>query len=104
MVTLDSLDAKIDRLLGALDTKFEEKIDDLARMVARGFREVDIRFDKIEHRLEVVEENYATKDDLLALSKNVDLMFDKHIGIFRKDYDELAARTKNLEKAVFATS
>jgi hypothetical protein len=108
---IDGLDAKIDNLIEKLDVKFEaidkkfeafdhkfeEKIDDLAAMTARGFAEVNDRF-------EVIEGNYATKDDLLALSKNVDLMLDKHIGAFRKDTNELAKRTKNLEKVVFATS
>jgi hypothetical protein len=107
---IDGLETKIDNLIEKLDVKFEaidekfetfdlkfeEKIGELAAMTARGFAEVN-------DRLEVIEENYATKDDLLVLSKNVDTMFDKHIGIFRKDYNELATRTKNLEKVVFAT-
>jgi hypothetical protein len=96
----DALDAKFDkklyRLEESLTKKFDEKIDDLAAMTARGFSEVN-------ERLEVIEENYVTKDDLEILSKNIDRKFDTHISIFRKDYDGLAKRTKNLEKAVFTS-
>ena len=73
-------------------------IDELARMVARGF--------------ESVEEKMATKEDLaqlreemqggfMRLREDIDIMLDRHIKTFRKAYDELAARVKKLEEAVF---
>ena len=98
MVTLEYFNEKMEAI--------DEKFDELAAMIARGFAETALKSDlhAVEERLSVIEENYTTKDDLRAFGKNVDIMLDKHIGIFRKDYDDLAGRTKNLEKAVFATS
>lgn len=42
----------------------------------------------------------ATKEDLTHLRGDIDIMLDRHIGTFRKDYDELAARVKRLEQLV----
>jgi hypothetical protein len=42
----------------------------------------------------------ATKDDLAHLKGDIDIMLDRHISTFRKDYDELAARVKRLEALV----
>jgi hypothetical protein len=41
------------------------------------------------------------KADMERLRGDLDIMLDKHIGIFRKDFDELAARVKRLEMAIF---
>jgi hypothetical protein len=68
------------------DKDIEAKIDDLAQMVARGFMEI--------------REDMATKEDLVHLRGDIDIMLDRHIGTFRKDYDELAARVKRLEQLV----
>ena len=44
-------------------------------------------------------EDYATKEELKLEIKNlkedIEIMLGKHIGTFRKDYDELARRVKN---------
>jgi hypothetical protein len=66
------------------DKDIEAKIDDLAQMVARGFIEIRNEF----------------KEDLVRLRGDIDIMLDRHIGTFRKDYDELAARVKRLEQLV----
>jgi len=66
------------------DKDIEAKIDDLAQMVARGFTEVRGEF----------------KEDLIRLRGDIDIMLDRHIGTFRKDYDELAGRVKRLEQLV----
>jgi hypothetical protein len=42
----------------------------------------------------------ATRADLLHLRGDIDIMLDRHIATFRKDYDELAARVKHLEQLV----
>jgi hypothetical protein len=87
------------------DKEVEAKIDDLARMIADGFTE-------IRGELKELREEMATKDDLAELRSelkanmerlrgDLDIMLDKHIGIFRKDFDELAARVKRLEMAIF---
>jgi hypothetical protein len=68
------------------DKDIEAKIDDLAQMVARGFMEI--------------REDMATKEDLVHLRGDIDIMLDRHIGTFHKDYDELAARVKRLEQLV----
>ena len=68
------------------DKDIEAKIDDLAQMVARGFMEI--------------REDMATKEDLVHLRGDIDIMLDRHIGTFRKDYDELAGRVKRLEQLV----
>ena len=87
----------------------DTKIDELARMVANGFSEahkdisrVETKVEHIEEKVEGIEENYTTKEDLIRLRGDIDIMLDKHIGTFRKDYDELAARVKKLEQKVFA--
>ena len=81
--------------------KDEDKIDKLARMVADGFTNVESRFDHVESKIAIIESNIATKDDLANLRNEIDIMLDRHIGTFRKDYDELAARVKKLETALF---
>jgi len=64
----------------------DQKIDELAAMVARGFADI--------------EERMATKEDLLQLRRDMDIMLDRHVGTFRRDYDELAARVRKLEDLV----
>ena len=88
------------------DGDIEAKIDDLAAMVARGFTEIrgelkDIR-DTMATQEDLAElrEEMATKGDLARLRGDIDIMIDRHIGTFRKDFDELAARVKRLEQAV----
>jgi hypothetical protein len=51
------------------DKDIEAKIDDLAQMVARGFMEI--------------REDMATKEDLVHLRGDIDIMLDRHIGTFR---------------------
>ncbi|MGE0521366.1 MAG: hypothetical protein AB7P78_20515 [Candidatus Binatia bacterium] len=83
------------------DTDIEAKIDDLARMVAQGFSEQrkEFKADLADLRAELRAE-MATKDDLARLKGDIDIMLDRHIGTFRKDYDELAARVKRLETLI----
>lgn len=69
----------------------DTKIDELAAMVANGFSEVSGRFDTINERLDSIEETLVTKVDKSDL--------EKFVGVVRQDYDGLAARVKNLEKA-----
>jgi SepF-like predicted cell division protein (DUF552 family) len=73
------------------DQDIEGKIDDLAQMVARGFTEL---------REEIRDVRDELKGDIARLRGDVDIMLDHHIGTFRKDYDELAARVKHLEQLV----
>ena len=40
------------------------------------------------------------KGDMIRLRGDIDIMLDRHIGTFRKDYDELAAGVKRLEQLV----
>ncbi|OGG41206.1 hypothetical protein A2118_03050 [Candidatus Kaiserbacteria bacterium GWA2_50_9] len=87
----------------------DTKIDELAQMVARGFSEthedisrVEVRVGHIEARVERIEEDSLIKADLIRLRGDIDIMLDKHVGTFRKDYDELAMRVKKLERRVFA--
>jgi hypothetical protein len=59
---LKKLDQKIDRKFEQLDKKIDERIDDLAAMTARGFQDV-------EERLDIIEENYVTKADLVNFTQ-----------------------------------
>ena len=100
------------------DKGVEAKIDDLARMVADGFTEVHSEIkelrdtmptqdDLAELKNEIGElrQETVTKADLERLRGDLDIMLDimldKHMGIFRKDFDELAARVKRPEMAIF---
>jgi len=67
-------------------SELSKEIEELTQMTARGFSEV--------------QEN--TSQDITQLRGDVDIMLDRHIGTFRKDYDDLARRVKDLEKRVFA--
>jgi hypothetical protein len=40
------------------------------------------------------------KGDMIRLRGDIDIMLDRHIGTFRKDYDDLANRVKRLEQLV----
>jgi hypothetical protein len=40
------------------------------------------------------------KADLAQLRGDVEIMIDKYTGVFRKDFDELAARVKRLQQLV----
>ena len=88
------------------DGDIEGKIDDLARMVADGFTEVRAEFKAVRAEMATQEDlaelraEMATKQDLAHLKGDLDIMLDKHIGVFRKDFDELAARVKRLEALV----
>ncbi len=85
--------------------KKEMSIDDLATMVASGFSEVTSTMatkDELKDGLKSVRNEL--KDELKDVVKKDDLeeSMNRHIGTFRKDYDELASRVKKLEDRVFA--
>lgn len=89
------------------EKNIDTKIDELARMVASGFTEthkdigrVEAKVENIEEKVDDIEENYVIKSDLIKLRGDIDIMLDRHIGTFRKDYDDLARRVKDLEKIV----
>ena len=88
-----------------IDKDVEAKIDDLAQMVADGFTEIRSEFKEIREEMatkdDLAELRSELKADMLRLRGDLDIMLDKHIGIFRKDFDELAARVKRLEMAIF---
>ena len=69
----------------------DQKIDDLAQMVANGFQEA--RDEMHQLRDEMHQENVRLRGD-------IDIMLDRHVGTFRKDYDELAGRVKRPEELV----
>ena len=69
-----------------IHSELSKEIEELTQMTARGFSEV--------------QEN--TNQDIVQLRGDIDIMLDKHIGTFRRDYDDLAMRVKKLERRVFA--
>jgi hypothetical protein len=79
------------------DKDVEGKIDDLAQMVARGFTEIR---EDMATKADLAELREGFKGDMVRLHSDIDIMLDRHIGTFRKDYDELAARVKRLEQLV----
>jgi polyhydroxyalkanoate synthesis regulator phasin len=84
------------------DTDIEAKIDDLARMVADGFTEVRAEFKTVRAEMQEMGDELRSefKSEMARLRGDLDIMLDKHIGVFRKDFDELAARVKRLEALV----
>lgn len=89
------------------NTKKSTTIDELARMMAKGFRETATKDDLRELRDEFKSDtkDMATKlyvsNEILKLREDIDIMLDRHIGTFRKDYDDLARRVKQIEQVVF---
>lgn len=92
-------------------TKGSAPIDKLARMVAKGFAETTSAIDEmgkdtrvLKGDLKNVRATMVTKTELVGelgkLRGDIDLLLDRHIGTFRRDYDELARRVKRLEEAV----
>ena len=78
-------------------------IDGLAVMVAHGFGRVDERFEKVDEKFDLVNKKIdlgrnELKGDISGLKNDIDVMLSRHIGTFRKDYDDLAARVKKLEE------
>lgn len=86
-------------------TTTDKKIDQLARMVADGFAQTATKEDLANLRTELKGDiaNLRTeiKGDMTNLRNEIDIMLDRHIGTFRKDYDELSARVKRIEEAIF---
>lgn len=80
----------------------DTKIDELARMVASGFSETqkEMRDGMTDLRDEMTDMRAEFRADMKFLRGDIDIMLDRHIGTFRKDYDELAARVKKLEQLV----
>ena len=79
--------------------KKETTINNLAGMVARGFGRVDERFEQVDKKIESVRSDI--KGDIVELLSDIDIMLSRHIGTFRRDYDDLAARVKKLEEKIF---
>lgn len=75
----------------------DTKIDELARMVATGFTDT-----QKEMRDGMAELRTEFKGDIAHLRADIDIMLDRHIGTFRKDYDDLATRVKKLEQHILA--
>ena len=82
------------------EKNIDTKIDELARMVAQGFSETHDDIGRIEAKVDDIRKDYVIKSDLIRLRGDIDIMLDHHIGTFRKDYDDLARRVKDLEKLV----
>ena len=89
-------------------------IDRLGRMVADGFAKTATKAEVATIREEVttireevttLREEMVTKKELqtvlTAFRSDIDFLFERHIGTFRRDYDELARRVKKIEEAVF---
>lgn len=94
----------------------DTKIDELAQTVASGFaglrKEIrgvrsdlgevhdELKGDIANLHNDIGELRDEFKADMKFLRGDIDIMLDRHIGTFRKDYDELAARVKKLEQLV----
>ena len=81
-----------------------DRLDKLARAVANGFARTAKDIATIREEMATKKELGALrlemKEDLRVLRSDIDLLLDRHIGTFRKDYDELATRVKKLEEIV----
>ena len=69
-------------------------LEELARMTAKGFASIQ---ENMATKEDLANLRNETKKDLANLRNEIDIMLDRHIGTFRKDYDELAYRVKKLE-------
>ncbi len=95
---------KVDSLILATDNYNMKKngnskkttIDDLAVMVAGGFKRVDERFEQVDQKIDLLRAE--VKNDMSTLRNDMDGMFNHYIGTFRKDFDDLAGRVKKLEE------
>ncbi len=71
-------------------------------MVAGGFERVDKRFEAVDKRFEAVDKRFDhVYEDMKVLRTDIDIMLSHHIGTFRRDYDDLAARVKKIEETLF---
>ena len=98
------------------EKSIDAKIDELTQTVAGGFAELRKEVRGVRNELSEVHDelkgdiadlhNDMTgfrdefKGDMKFLRGDIDIMLDRHIGTFRKDYDDLAARVKKLEQLV----
>ncbi len=91
-------------------TTTDKKIDQLARMVAKGFASTGNQINEVKEDLanlrtelkgDIANLRTEIKGDMTNLRNEIDIMLDRHIGTFRKDYDELSARVKRIEEAIF---
>lgn len=76
----------------------DEKIDELAQMVARGFSE--LRTD-MNTEFALVREEMSIMREEMIIKKDLQVMFDRYSVPLRTDQDALASRVKKLEHAVF---
>lgn len=78
----------------------DQKIDDLAAMVARGFSDIESRMATKDDLFAVESRLTKIEDKLETVSAKVDTVLDRHIGTLRRDHDALAGRVRKLEDLV----
>jgi len=98
----------------------DTKIDELTKVVVGGFSDLrkemrgvrtelgevrdELKGDIANLHNEMKEDMTGLRDEFKAdmkfLRGDIDIMLDRHIGTFRKDYDDLAMRVKKLEQLV----
>ena len=88
--------------------KIQKSIDDLARITAKGFASVEARladhdgkFSAIDERLNYLEKNIATKEDLQTLKDQIFEEISGHEEIENATIMEMNTRIKALERRVF---
>ena len=80
-ITLENLAEKMDEGFKKAEKHTDEKIDGLALAVAKGFKEVDERFDKVDEkfrnvdaRLDIIETDVkGIKQEIIPLERHNDL-------------------------------
>ena len=86
----DSLEKRLGDRIAKSSDFLDKRIDDLALMTARGFTSVDERFEKVETRLDSLNENIkSTRRDVLAIG-------DRYVP--RYEFDSLLIRFNSLEE------
>ena len=87
---------KINKSIDNLAKTTSKSIEDLAVMTARGFEQVDKRFEKIEGKISIMQ------DDIDQLSSRVSSVghevaeIHKHL-VYRDEFDDLMGRMKYVE-------
>ncbi len=93
----EQVDKRFDKMMKVMDNRFGELYSFLQKhMVTK--EEFNERLLKLENRIENIEQNYSTKDDLLKVKDELLTLMDKIINDYKKDKQEHAFFSYHLER------
>ena len=102
-VTLENLAEKMDKGFKGVkkhtDKKIDEKIDELALAVAKGFQGVDKRFEKVDERFDKADEKFRHIDARLGTIE-ADISEIKKEKVVLDRFEDLKCRVDFIEEKV----